>query len=89
MFGTILTPYGVNVVIKDNPTIIQNQSRALIDNIITNHLRSENDETFVSDDVFRTSKIKSISLCATFVVNNLEIGKRCNVTIKEVFNKSK
>ena len=48
----------------------------------------KNFETFVSDSVFRTSKNKSIDRRATSVVSNLQIEKRCNVTIKEVFDKS-
>ena len=54
---TILTLYGLNVMNKDHATRVQNQSRTLIDYIITDHLKSENFETFVSDSVFRTSKI--------------------------------
>ena len=85
---TILTLYGLNVMNKDHATRVQNQSRTLIDYIITDHLKSENFETFVSDSVFRTSKNKSIDHRATSVVSNLQIEKRCNVTIKEVFDKS-
>ena len=85
---TILTPYGLNVMNKDHDTRVQNQSRTLIDYIITDHLKSENFETFVSDSVFRTSENKSIDYRATSVVSNLQIEKRCNVTTKEVFDKS-
>ena len=85
---TILTPYGLNVMNKDHATRVQNQSKTLIDYIITDHLKSENFETFVSESVFRTSKNKSIDHRATSVVSNLQIEKRCNVTIKEVFDKS-
>ena len=84
----ILTPYGLDVMNKDPTTRVQNQSRTLIDYIITDHLKSETFETFVSDSVFRTSKNKSIDHRATSVVSNLQIEKRCNVTIKEVFDKS-
>ena len=85
---SILKPYGLNVMDKDHATRVQNQSRTLIDYIITDHLKSENFETFVSDSVFRTSKNKSIDHRATSAVSNLQIEKRCNVTIKEVFDKS-
>ena len=85
---TILTPYGLNVMNKDHATRVQNQSRTLIDFIITDHLKSEIFETFVSDSVFRTSKNKSIDHRATSVLGSLKIEKRCNVTIKEVFDKS-
>ena len=70
---TILTPYGLNVMNKDHATRVQNQPRTLIDYIITDHLKSENFETRVSDSVFRTSKNKSIDHRATSVVSNLQI----------------
>ena len=77
---TILTPYGINVMNKDHPTRVQNQSRTLIDYIITNHLKTETFETYVSDSVFRTSKNKSIDHRATSIVSNLQIEKQCKVT---------
>ena len=86
--GTILTPYGLNVMNENHPTRLQNQSRKLIDYINTVLLESETFETFVSDSVFRTSKNKSIDHRTTSVVGNLQIEKRFNVTIKDVLNKS-
>ena len=68
---TILTPYGLNVMSKDHASRVQNQSKTRIDYIITDLLKSENFETFVSDSVFRTSKNKSIDHRATSVVSNL------------------
>ena len=78
--GTIVTPYGLNVMNKDHPTKVQNQSRTLIDYIITDHVKSETFETFGSDSSFRTSKNESIDHRATYVVRNLQNGKRFNVT---------
>ena len=51
-------------------------------------MNSETFETFLSDSVFRTSKHKSIDHRATSVGGNLQIKKRCNVTIEVVFDKS-
>ena len=66
---------------KSGPTRVINQSRTLIDYIITDHLTFETFETFVSDSAFRTSKNKSIDHRATSIVSNLQIEKRCIVTI--------
>ena len=85
---TILTPYGLEVIHRNEATHIQGELMSSIDYIITDHEKSSDFNSNVADTPLRTSKNKGIGHFATTLVTNFEMKKAKSVTQKKVYDKS-
>ena len=84
---TILTPYGLEVIHRNEATHIQGELMSSIDYIITDHEKSSDFNSNVADTPLRTSKNKGIGHFATTLVTNFEMKKAKSVTQKKVYDK--
>ena len=82
--GTVILPYGLRTLNTNVPTRVKENSKTLIDYIITDLHNSENFTNIISDTPLRTLKIKPIDHFATTTKTDHKIKKRTKVTIKEI-----
>ena len=85
---TITVPYGFRILNTSSPTRIQNNSKSLIDYIITDLQSNENFETMVCDTPLRTRKNTDIDHLATVCITDIQMKSKSKAFIKEIFDKS-
>ena len=66
-----MVPYGFEILNTAIPTRIRGNSQSLIDYILTDHSKTENLVTFISDTPLRTTKNKEIDHRATSIVTEI------------------
>ena len=85
---SVIVPYGLSLINKNQPTRIQGNSSSLIDYIITDLPHAENFESVVSDTTLRTLKNTDIDHLATSIITTIEMKTKSKVITKEIFDKS-
>ena len=86
--GTVILPYGLRILTTNIPTRVKDDSKTLIDYIITDLNNSEKFSGIISDKPLKTQKNKPVDHFATTTITDIKIKRRKNVTIKEIFDKT-